>query len=70
MFKHAPSDIFLQSSPPLDPPIDFYIESEPVTSASEDLSSQTDVSFKLADFGVDRLTGYDTPYNTSNWTNK
>lgn len=52
MFKHAPSDVFLQQSPPLDPPMDFYMESEPVVSASEEIASVEDVSVKLIDFGV------------------
>ncbi|OTA78343.1 hypothetical protein M434DRAFT_87359 [Hypoxylon sp. CO27-5] len=52
MFDHAPSEVFLQQSPPVNPPDNFYMQSEPVTSGEEDLSKTTDISVKLADFGV------------------
>ncbi|KAI1413533.1 kinase-like protein [Hypoxylon sp. FL1857] len=52
MFERAPSEVFLQQSPPVNPPGNFYMQSEPVTSGEEDLSKAADVSVKLADFGV------------------
>ncbi|KAI1400977.1 kinase-like protein [Hypoxylon fuscum] len=52
MFDHAPSEVFLQQSLPANPPENFYMDSEPVTSGEEDLSKAMDISIKLADFGV------------------
>lgn len=52
MFKNAPSDVLLQECRPLDPPLDFYLESEPVVSAHEDLASADGISVRLGDLGV------------------
>lgn len=52
MFQNAPEEVFAQNAPPLDPPNDFYMESEPVTSADEDLADPENISVRLADFGV------------------
>lgn len=52
MFECAPTEVFLQESPPVNPPDNFYMESEPVTSGGEDLSEVMDISIRLADFGV------------------
>ncbi|ERS94921.1 hypothetical protein HMPREF1624_08632 [Sporothrix schenckii ATCC 58251] len=61
MFQHAPPDVFQQKSAPLPPPHDYYMASEPVASAHEDLTAAAAVSgmsFRLADFG------------TASWTTK
>ncbi|KAI0841440.1 kinase-like protein [Hypoxylon sp. FL0890] len=52
MFDRAPSEVFLQQSPPVNPPENFYMQSEPVSSGEEDLSKTIGISVKLADFGV------------------
>lgn len=59
MFEHAPSTVFHHSSPALDAPDDFYMESEQVFPADEDLSTSptpTGFSVRLADFGTGKLT--------------
>ncbi|KIH93550.1 protein kinase domain-containing protein [Sporothrix brasiliensis 5110] len=61
MFQHAPPDVFQQQSAPLPSPHDYYMASEPVVSAHEDLTAAAAVSgmsFRLADFG------------TASWTTK
>ncbi|EPE09528.1 serine protein kinase sky1 [Ophiostoma piceae UAMH 11346] len=58
MFIHASPEVFEQDPAGLPPPQDFYIPSEPVISANEDLTTSTEISFRLADFG------------TSSWTTK
>lgn len=55
MFEYAPSSVFRHSSPPLDTPYDFYMESEQVSSAEEDLSAPADLSVRLIDFGTGKL---------------
>lgn len=52
MLENAPPEILTQYSSPLDPPKDFYMESEPIISGNEDLQTTTSVSVKLVDFGV------------------
>lgn len=52
MFKNAPSDVLLQDCRPLDPILDYYMESQPVVSAHEDLASTDDISVRLGDLGV------------------
>lgn len=55
MFEHAPSTVFRHSSPALDAPDDFYMESEQVFSADENLSTTPTppgFSVRLADFGT------------------
>ncbi|KAG6361853.1 hypothetical protein INS49_010082 [Diaporthe citri] len=52
MFENAPSDVLLQDCRPLNPSLDYYMESEPVMSAHEDLASTNELSVRLGDFGV------------------
>ncbi|KAI9739551.1 MAG: hypothetical protein M1834_006267 [Cirrosporium novae-zelandiae] len=53
IFESLPSSAFRQPSPPLDPPNDFYMQSEVVASATEDLSAPPeDFSVRLNDFGT------------------
>ncbi|EXJ77710.1 hypothetical protein A1O3_09939 [Capronia epimyces CBS 606.96] len=55
MFEHAPSTVFRHSSPALAAPDDFYMESEQVFSADEDLSTTSvppGFAVRLADFGT------------------
>jgi serine/threonine-protein kinase SRPK3 len=58
MFEKAPSKVFTPQLPPLDPPNDFYRQSEQLSSGEEDLANATDISTKLADFG----TGMDSSH--------
>jgi serine/threonine-protein kinase SRPK3 len=51
MFRNAPSEVFRPLRPPLPPPDDFYMESNQITSAEEDLATSAAVSVRLADFG-------------------
>ena len=51
MFQCAPSSVFCQSER-VDPPNDFYIKSEQVSSADEDLRSLDGLSVRLTDFGT------------------
>ncbi|KAL9063125.1 MAG: hypothetical protein Q9157_008402 [Trypethelium eluteriae] len=58
MFKHAPSEVFAPDSVP-DPPNDFYLRSEQISSGEEDLTAETTaLSVRLTDFG------------TSSWSNR
>ncbi|KAF4448913.1 Sterigmatocystin 8-O-methyltransferase [Fusarium austroafricanum] len=50
MFEHAPSDVFTPQFPPLDLPNDYYMRSEQISFAEEDLSTSVDISVRLADF--------------------
>jgi serine/threonine-protein kinase SRPK3 len=52
MFKKAPSQVFTPQIPPLDPPNDFYRQSEQLSSGEEDLADATDILIMLADFGT------------------
>lgn len=52
MFTSATSDVLLQDSCPLDPPLDYYMESEPVVSAHEDLAEANGISVRLGDLGA------------------
>ncbi|KAJ8127478.1 hypothetical protein O1611_g6159 [Lasiodiplodia mahajangana] len=52
MLEHASPEVFMPKDPPLEPPNDFYIESVQISSGYEDLSSITEVSVRLADFGT------------------
>jgi hypothetical protein len=56
MFKNAPSTAFSESAAPLIAPNDFNMESEQVSSASEDLSAPEGFSVRLADFGMGKLS--------------
>lgn len=58
MLEKAPSNVFTPQLPPLDPPNDFYRQSEQLSSGEEDLANATDTSIKLADFG----TGMDSSH--------
>lgn len=79
MFEHAPSSVFRQSSPPPNAPDDFYMESEQVSSAEEDLSAAVGLSVRLTDFGTGKLPlpwlvvvvdfGFDVPFLAS-WFDK
>lgn len=55
MFRNAPPEVFQQQSPALPPPQDYYMKSEPVISSHEDLTTSSDVSFRLADFGTGQI---------------
>lgn len=52
MFTNAASDVLVQDSCALGPPLDYYIESEPIISAHEDLAEATGISVRLGDLGV------------------
>ncbi|KXN86740.1 Serine/threonine-protein kinase SRPK [Leucoagaricus sp. SymC.cos] len=52
MFEKAPSEAFQLQYSALDPPNDFYSQSEQLSSAEEDLARASDVSVRLADFGT------------------
>lgn len=52
MFEKAPSQVFMPQLAPLQPPSDFYRQSEQLSSGEEDLAQTTDLSIKLADFGA------------------
>lgn len=75
MFEKAPSEAFTPQLPPLDPPNDFYRQSEQVSSGEEDLAHATDVSIRLADFGTGTdsaskcLSRADNP-SIASWVNK
>ncbi|KAI9834760.1 MAG: hypothetical protein M1819_002846 [Sarea resinae] len=51
MLAHAPSGVFRQRSPPSEPPNDFYMKSEQVSSVHEDLATLDRISVRLGDFG-------------------
>ena len=52
MFEHAQSGVFRTASSSHGSPNDFYMKSEQITSAGEDLSSSVDLSVRLTDFGT------------------
>jgi len=52
MFECAPSEVFTPELPPLAPPNDFYRQSEQLSSGKQDLATATDISIRLADFGI------------------
>lgn len=64
MFENAPSDVLLQDCRPLNPSLDYYMESEPVMSAHEDLASTNELSVRLGDLGVGKWKSFHTQ-NTS-----
>lgn len=60
MFENAPSDVLLQDCRPLNPSLDYYMKSEPVMSAHEDLASTNELSVRLGDLGVGKWESFDT----------
>ncbi|KAF4906996.1 Serine/threonine-protein kinase SKY1 [Colletotrichum viniferum] len=56
MFDELPSEAFKPDLLPLAPPNDFYMQSEQVSWAQEDLKVSKDISVRLADFGTSSWT--------------
>ena len=55
LFEHAPSSVFHKFISPLEAPNEFYMGSEQVSSADEDLSAPVGLSVRLTDFGTGKL---------------
>jgi len=52
MFEKAPSEVFKPINAPCAPPNDFYMKSEQIASAEEDLTQAQKLGVKLCDFGT------------------